>query len=296
MNQSRLIGAAVIIGLAALLASRCFYIVREPQQALLLQFGEIRAVQQSPGLYFKLPEPFQNVVYVENRLLPLQTPELEITDSLQRRFVVDAIARWRVADTKRFYQAVGGNVSAAEARIEPILSASIRRIIGQRPFFEVLAERRAEIMKQVEDQASPQIRALGIELVDVRVRRADQPDEISNRTYERMRSDRQREATDLRARGQEEARRIKSEAENQAVVLRAEAQRQSEIRRGEGEGLRNKTFADAFSKDPDFFVFYRSMRAYENSLQGKDTTFVLSPRSDFFRFFEAPGAGGRPAN
>lgn len=296
MNQTRLIGVTIALGVAVFLGTRCVYIVREAQQALLLQFGEIRKVDQKPGLFLKFPEPFQNVVYIENRLIPLQTPELEITDSLQRRFVVDAVARWRVTDTKRFYQAVGGNIPAAGARIEPILSASIRRIIGQRPFNEVLAERRAEIMKEIEDQAIPQIRALGIELVDVRIRRADQPDEISSRTYERMRSDRQREATDLRARGQEEARRIKSEAENQAVVLRADAQRQSEIRRGEGESLRNKTFADAFSKDPDFFVFYRSMRAYETSLQGKDTSYVLSPRSDFFRFFENPGLSEKPAN
>ena len=296
MNQTRLIAVAIIAGVLLLIASRSFYIVRETQQALLLQFGQIRSVTRSPGLYLKLPEPLQNVIYIENRLLPLQTPELEITDSLQRRFVVDATARWRVADTARFYQAVGGNIAAAGARIEPILSASIRRIIGQRPFNEVLAERRSEIMKQIEDQAIPQIRALGIDLVDVRVRRADQPDEISARTYERMRSDRQREATDLRARGQEEARRIRSEAENQAVVLRADAQRQSEIRRGEGEGLRNKTFADAFSTDPDFFIFYRSMRAYETSLQGKETNFVLSPRSEFFRFFEAPSGVPKPAN
>lgn len=296
MNQARMIVGAMIVGALMLLASRCYFIVRETQQALLLQFGEIRAVVKTPGLNFKLPEPFQNVIYIENRLLPLQTPELEITDSLQRRFVVDAVARWRVVDTVRFYQAVGGNIAAASARIEPILSASIRRIIGQRPFNEVLAERRSEIMKEIEDQAIPQIRALGIDLVDVRVRRADQPDEISNRTYERMRSDRQREATDLRARGQEEARRIKSEAENQAVVLRADAQRQSEIRRGEGEALRNKTFADAYTKDPDFFIFYRSMRAYEASLQGKDTSFVLSPRSEFFRFFEAPSGLAKPAN
>lgn len=296
MNQARLIAVAIVAAILILIASRSFYIVRETQQALLLQFGQIKSVSNQPGLYLKLPEPLQNVIYVEKRLLPLQTPELEITDSLQRRFVVDAVARWKVADTVRFYQAVGGNVAAAGSRIEPILSASIRRIIGQRPFNEVLAERRAEIMKEIEDQATPQIRALGIDLVDVRVRRADQPDEISARTYERMRSDRQREATDLRARGQEEARRIRSEAENQAVVLRADAQKQAEIRRGEGEALRNKTFADAYSQDPDFFVFYRSMRAYETALQGKDTNFVLSPNSDFFRFFKQPTGTTKPAN
>lgn len=292
MNNPRLGFAIVLIALVVFVGSRSFYVVQETQQALLLRFGEIRAVRSTPGLYFKLPEPVERVILVEDRLLPLQTPELEVADSTQRRFVVDAVARWRVTDPRRFYQAVGGSVPAAQARLEPILSASIRRVIGQRPFNEVLAERRAEIMREIEEQATPQGRSLGIELVDVRIRRADQPDEISARTFARMRSDRQREATDLRARGQEEARRIRAEAENQAVVIRAEAQRDAERRRGEGEAARARTFAGAFQQDPEFFAFYRSMLAYEQSMQSRDTTFVLSPNSDFFRFFNQPQSSG----
>lgn len=288
MNNPRLGFAIVLIALVVFVGSRSFYVVQETQQALLLRFGEIRAVRSTPGLYFKLPEPIERVILVEDRLLPLQTPELEVADSTQRRFVVDAVARWRVTDPRRFFQSVGGSVPAAQARLEPILSASIRRVIGQRPFNEVLAERRAEIMREIEEQATPQGRSLGVELVDVRIRRADQPDEISARTFARMRSDRQREATDLRARGQEEARRIRAEAENQAVVTRAEAQRDSERRRGEGEAERARTFAAAFQQDPEFFAFYRSMLAYEQSMQNRDTTFVLSPTSDFFRFFNQP--------
>lgn len=294
MNNPRLVAFGVLAAFVLFVAARSFYVVSETQQALLLQFGEIRSVTREPGLYLKLPEPIQRVVYVEDRLLPLQTPELEVADSTQRRFVVDAVARWRVVDTVRFYQAVGGNVAAAGARIEPILSASMRRVIGQRPFNEVLAERRSEIMGEIERQAAPQIRSLGVELVDVRIRRADQPDEISARTFERMRSDRQREATELRARGQEEARRIRAEAENSAVVTRAEAQRDSERRRGEGDGRRNRIFADAFSRDPEFFSFYRSMQAYEQAMRSRDTTFVLSPNSEFFRYFNAPSGAARP--
>jgi membrane protease subunit HflC len=296
MNNPRLIALGVLAAIVFFVGARSFYVVRETEQALLLQFGEIRSVAREPGLYLKLPEPFQRVIYIEDRLLPLQTPELEVADSTQRRFVVDAVARWRVADTTRFYQAVTGNIPAAMQRLEPILSASIRRVIGQRPFNDVLVERRQEIMREIEDLAAPQFRSLGVELVDVRIRRADQPDEISARTFERMRSDRQREATDLRARGQEEARRIRVEAETQAVVIRAEAQRDSDRRRGEGEGQRARIFADAFNRDPEFYAFYRSMQAYEQSMRARDTTFVLSPNSEFFRFFNAPSGAARPAN
>ena len=158
----------------------------------------------------------------------------------------------------------------------------------------MLAERRAEIMREIEEQVVPQARNLGIEVVDVRIRRADQPDEISARTFERMRSDRQREAVEVRARGQEEARRIRAEAENQAVVTRAEAQRDSERRRGEGDAGRNRIFGDAYNRDPNFFAFYRSMLAYEASMGSRDTTFVLSPNSEFFRFFNAPQGATAP--
>jgi membrane protease subunit HflC len=295
MNNPRLVFFIGLIAVVIFVGSRSFYVVQETQQALLLRFGEIRSVSSQPGLYFKLPEPIERVITVDDRLLPLQTPELETADATQRRFVVDAVARWRVTDPRRFYQAVGGSNDLARLRLEPILSASIRRVIGQRPFNEVLAERRAEIMREIEEQAAPQARNLGIELVDVRIRRADQPDEISARTFERMRSDRQREATEVRARGQEEARRIRAEAENQAVVTRAEAQRDSERRRGEGDAQRNRIFAEAFTRDPAFFAFYRSMAAYEAALGARDTTFVLSPNSEFFRYFNAPqGSGGAP--
>lgn len=290
MNNPRTVFFLGLLALMVFVGSRSFYIVQETQQALLLRFGEIRAITTQPGLYFKLPEPIERVIPIEDRLLLIQTPELEVTDSNQRRFVVDAVARWRVTDARRFYQAVGGSVIAAQARVEPILSANIRRIVGQRPFNEVLAERRAEIMRQIEESTAPQVRSdLGVELVDVRIRRADQPDEITARTFERMRSDRQREATDIRARGQEEAGRIRAESENQAVVIRAEAQRDSERRRGEGDGLRNRIFAEAYQRDPEFFSFYRSMLAYEAAMGQRDTTFVLSPNSEFFRYFNAPG-------
>lgn len=292
MNQNKVAGLGLFTIVLLFIAAQSFYIVREIDRALLLQFGEVKSSTDRPGLYLKIPF-IQNVVYIDRRLIPLQTPELEIADADQRRFAVDAVARWRVTDTTRFFQAVGGSIPAATSRLEPILSASVRKVIGSKPFSEVLSDRRVEVMRIIEEDAQPGAKQLGVELVDVRIRRADQPDDITNRTFERMKSDRQREATDLRARGDEEARKIRAEAENQAVVLRAEARRQSEIMRGQGDGNKNRILAEAYGKDPEFFAFYRSMQAYEQALKSKDTTYVLSPKSEFFRYFADPARAVR---
>lgn len=290
MNQNRIAAVGVVLAGLVFLAIQSFFIVGETQRALVLRFGEVRAALDRPGLYLKLPF-IDRVINIEDRLLPLQTPELEVADSEQRRFSVDAVARWKVVDTLRFYQAVGGNLAAANARLDPILSAAVRQVIGARPFAQVLFEARADVTRQIEDLAQANARNLGVELVDVRIRRAEQPDDISARTFERMRSDRQREATDIRARGQEQARRIRAEAENQAVVIRAEARRQSETLRGRGDAERNRVLAEAYGRDAEFFSFYRSMLAYQNALGARDTTFLLSPNSEFFRYFADPSRG-----
>lgn len=285
MNRSSTILFSILAAIALFVAFNSFYIVSETQQALLLQFGEVKGVAREPGLYLKLPEPFQNVIYIEDRLLPLQTPELEIADAQQRRFTVDAVARWRVVDPLRFYQTVQGNLTFAAQRLDGFLQGSLRKIIGQQPFAEVLSEKRKVFMHQIEEDLERSVKQLGVELVDVRIRRADQPQDITERTFERMKSDRQRAATFLRANGQEQARKIRSETEKKAVVIRAEARSQAEITRGKGDAERNHIFAQAYGQDLAFFAFYRSMRAYEQALGGKDTTFVLSPDSEFFRFF-----------
>jgi membrane protease subunit HflC len=292
MTRSHLVGFLLIATVVIYFASDSFYTVQETQQALLLQFGEVKSVARNAGLYLKLPEPFQNVIYIEERLLPLQTPELEVADADQRRFAVDAIARWRVTDPLRFYQTVQGNLVFASQRLDGFLQGSMRKIIGQRPFADVLSNKRSAIMLAIEKDFAPAAKQLGVELVDVRIRRADQPEDITARTFERMKSDRQRDATDLRARGQEEARKIRAETEKQAVVIRAEARRQAEIMRGKGDAERAHIFADAYNQDSQFFAFYRSMRAYDQALGDKDTTFLLSPNSEFFRFFGAEGKQG----
>ena len=287
MTRPRLIGIGIFAVVIAFIAFNSFYIVQETQQALLLQFGEVKSVAQKPGLYLKLPEPIQNVIYIEDRLLPLQTPELEVADADQRRFAVDATARWRVTNPLRFYQAVQGNIERASKQLDGFLQGSMRKVIGQRPFADVLSNKRGAIMLAIREDLALAARQLGVELVDVRIRRADQPEDITARTFERMKSDRQRDATDLRARGQEEARKIRAETEKQAVVIRAEARRQSEILRGKGDAERIRIFAEAYNQDPAFFAFYRSMNAYEKALGDKETTFVLSPDSEFLRFFGA---------
>ncbi|MES2907249.1 MAG: protease modulator HflC [Pseudomonadota bacterium] len=284
MNRPALFILLLFAAVVLFIAFNSFYIVRETQQALLLQFGEVKSVAREPGLYLKLPEPLQNVIYIEDRLLPLQTPELEIADAQQRRFTVDAVARWRVVDPLRFYQTVQGNLAFAAQRLDGFLQGSMRKIIGQQPFAEVLTEKRDTLMRQIEDDLASSVKQLGIELVDVRIRRADQPQDITERTFERMKSDRQRAATFLRASGQESARRIRSETDRKAVGIRADAKSQSEIIRGRGDAERSKIFAQAYGQDPQFFAFYRSMQAYDLALDGKNTTFVLSPDSDFLKF------------
>ena len=287
MNRSASIFALAFTAIILIIAFNSFYIVKETQQAILLQFGEVKSIAREPGLYLKLPEPLQNVIYIEDRLLPLQTPELEVADADQRRFTVDAVARWRITDPLRFYKAVQGNVEAATRRLDGFLQGSIRKVIGRQPFAEVLTVKRAQFMQQIEADLDSAVKPFGVELADVRIRRADQPSDITDRTFERMKSDREREATELRARGQEAARKINSQTERQAIAIRSEALRQAEVRRGEGDAERNRIYAQAYGQDPQFFAFYRSMRAYETALDSKDTTFVLTPDSEFLRFLGA---------
>ncbi len=285
MTRAHFIAILAALLFAVYVILNCFYTVQETQQALLLQFGKVVSIERDPGLYVKLPAPIQNVIYVDDRLLPVQTPELEIADADQRRFLIDAVARWRVIDPQLFYQTVQGNLSVALPRFEGFLLGSMRKIIGQRPFADVLSAKRGAIMQAIKEDFAQTVKPFGVVLEDVRIRRADQPEVITNGTFARMISDRQRNATDLRARGQEEARKIRAEAEKQAVVIRAEARKQSEIARGKGEAERARIFADAYNQDPQFFAFGRSLRAYEQSLGDKETMFVLSPDSEFLRFF-----------
>lgn len=277
---------ALGVAVTAAYASTSFYQVHQTQQALVIQFGNPIAAVTEPGLHFKLPWPFQNVLYLDSRVLNLDLPEEEVIAQDKKRLVVDAYARWQITDPLRFYQTLI-NQDVAEVRLQPILGSNVRRILGAETFAAVLSDQRAALMQDIRDGMNAEAANFGINILDVRIRRADLPAANSDAIYRRMQQERVREANEFRAQGEQISQEIRSRADREATVIRAEATRQSEIVRGEGDALRNRIFADAFNEDVDFFSFYRSMRAYEGSLGGDNTTVVLSPDSDFFQYFGA---------
>jgi membrane protease subunit HflC len=289
MNRRHL---PIVIGVAAVallvLAASILYTVPQTQQALVLQFGEPREIVTAPGLHAKAP--WQSVEYFDKRVLNLDLPEQEVIAQDRKRLVVDAYARWRITDPLRFRQSLI-NRDVAAARLQPILGSNVRQVLGSQTFAAVLSGQRADLMHDIRDGVNAQTANFGIQIVDVRIRRADLPAANSDAIYQRMQQERVREANEFRAQGAQISQEIRSKADREVTVIRAEANRQSEITRGEGDGERNRIFADAFSRDPEFFSFYRSMRAYEGSLKGENSTIVLSPNSDFFRYFEQGPAG-----
>ncbi|ESR27299.1 protease modulator HflC [Lutibaculum baratangense] len=269
------------VGLYALYSAA--FTVNEAQQALILRFGDPRRVIQEPGLHWKVPIA-DNIFYLDDRILDLDSPVQELIASDQKRLVVDAFARFRIADPLRFYQAVG-TVDAAEARLATILNSALRRVLGEQTFFAVVRDQRDALMRDITAQVNREAQNFGIDVVDVRIRRADLPQANSEAIYRRMQTEREQEASQIRAEGEEQARRIRSRADRESTILVAEAQRSSEQIRGEGDALRNQIFANAYTRDPGFFDFYRSMQAYDNGLRGETTRFIMRPDSDFFRYF-----------
>ncbi len=285
-------GAGLAVGL--FLLANALFIVDERQRALVLQFGQVRGDPvEEPGLYLKAPF-IQNVVYFEDRILPLDTRALEVTPLDDRRLVVDAFARWRIVDTIRFRQAVFDE-AAAIPRLERILNASLREVLGSVGSDAVLSDERTALMEQIRDDARTSARELGVDIVDVRIRRADLPEQNLQATFERMKAEREREAADERARGAEAAQRVRANADRQAVELVSEARREADVIRGRADAQRNAVFAEAFGRDPEFFAFYRSMRAYEGALQGGNSSMVMSPESEFFNYLRNPNGAPAPA-
>ncbi len=269
----------------------CVFVVDERQQALVLAFGRVERVEDVPGLKFKLPPPFNTVEFYEARILPLETTELEVTPLDDRRLVVDAFARWRILDPKRFRQSVQ-NMVAAMSRLETILNAALREVLGSEVSGSVLSGERVALMRQIRDATKTEAASLGVEIIDVRIRRADLPEQNLRATFERMEAERQREAADERARGAEAAQKVRAGADRQAVELVAEARRESEIVRGKADAKRNDIFAEAFGRDPEFFAFYRSLAAYVRALKGENSTLVITPDSEFFEYLKSNRASG----
>jgi membrane protease subunit HflC len=272
----------IVIGVLAYLS---IFIVSQTQQALVLRFGNPVRVTTTPGLYFKLPL-IDNVVYLDKRLLNLDSSPLEIIASDQKRLVVDAFGRYRIVDPLRFYQAVGTQ-QIAEQRLSIVLNSAVRRVLGEASFIQLVRDDRAALMQRIADQVDGEAGGLGIQVVDARVRAADLPEANSQAIYQRMQTERQREATEIRAQGEQAARQIRAEADRTATVIVAEANGESEALRGEGEAQRNQILGVAFGQDAEFFAFYRSLQAYQEGLQSGDTRLVITPNSDFFRFFNS---------
>jgi len=291
MTRTYLIAASVVAGVLGIIGASSLFTVNQVQQALVLQVGEPREVVTTPGLHVKLPWPFQNVLYLDKRVLVLDLPAEEVIAQDRKRLVVDAFARWRITDPLRFYQSLTDE-DVANVRLQPILGSNVRRILGSQDFAAVLSGQRARLMVQIRDGMNAEAKGFGIQIVDVRIRHADLPQQNSDAIYRRMTQERVREANEYRAQGEQISQEIRSKADRDATVIVADATRQAEITRGQGDGEKNRVYAQAFGQDPDFFAFYRSMNAYQTSLKGDNTTVVISPESDFFRYF---GAGPGPA-
>jgi membrane protease subunit HflC len=276
-----------ILGILGFIGLSSYYIVDEREKALRLWFGEVTAVIDEPGLNFKMPFLHEIVKY-DDRILPLDTQPLEVTMRDNRRVDVDAFARWRIADVVRFRKAMGsGGVNTAAGRLETILNAELRKVLGDVNSGTLLSTDRVGLMNSIRDAARTKALALGVEVIDVRIKRADLPEQNLEKTFERMRAEREREAADEIARGNEAAQRARAIADRTVVETVSEARKNSEIIRGEADGKRNAIFAEAFGRDPEFFAFYRSLGAYEKSLKGGNTTLVISPDSEFFEYLKS---------
>ena len=259
------------------------FIVKEVNQAIVLQFGDPKRIILKPGLNFKLPF-IQNVVFLDKRVLNLDTPPEEVIASDQKRLIVDAFARFQIVDPLKFYNSVG-NERVARSRLSTIINSRIRNVLGQQKLQTLLSEDRSKQMALIQQGVNNEAENFGIKIVDVRIKRADLPQANSDAIFRRMQTEREREAKEFRAKGAEMAVTITSTADKEVTVILADAQKKSEIMKGEGDGLRNKIFADAFGQDPEFFGFYRAMQAYQKALIGGETSMILSPDSEFFKFF-----------
>ena len=277
---------SVAVALIVFFAYSSVFVVDERQKALVLQFGQVKDVKENPGLAFKLPF-IQQVVKYDDRILSLDTMPLEVTPLDDRRLVVDAFARYRIVNVVQFRQAVGtGGIITAESRLERILNAALREVLGSVTSNAVLSTDRIELMTRITDSAKIESKGLGIEIVDVRIKKAELPNQNLAATFRRMQAERERMAADERARGQEAAQIVRAEADRKAVETVSEAKKAAEIIRGTADALTTKIFADAFGRDPEFYAFTRSLIAYEKSMTGSNTTMVISPNSEFFDYIK----------
>jgi membrane protease subunit HflC len=289
MKSGLLFTLAVAALLAVIALAGALFTVSQTEQALVLRFGEPvagRGLITEPGLHFKFPL-VENVVLFDNRILDVESPNLEVLAADNQRLEVDSFIRYRIIDALRFYQTVN-SVMGANNQLGSVLNSAVRRVLSEANQQQIVRDERAALMVKIREQADREARKFGVQVVDARIRRVDLPQQISEKVFGRMQTERQREAAEYRAQGSEQAQKITAKADRDVIVLKAEAQRQADQTKGEGDAERNRIFAEAFGRDPDFFAFYRSMQAYESAFKPGETRFLISPRSEFFRFFSAP--------
>jgi membrane protease subunit HflC len=283
---------AAVVLLALIVGWGALFQVYQTDQAIVVRLGEPVRVVTDAGLHFKLPL-FESVISVDKRILDLENPAQEVITFDNKRLVVDAFARYRVSDPLKFYQTIGA-IEGANARLSTLLNSSLRRVLGEATSIEIVRDKRAQLMAAVRTQLQTEAQAFGISIVDSRIRRADLPEQNSQAVYQRMQTERQRQATEYRALGNQKAAEIRAKADRDVTVLTAEAQSKAEKTRGDGDAERNRIYAEAYGQDPDFFDFYRSMQAYETSLKSNDTRMLLKPDSNFFRYFGDPMGKTQP--
>jgi membrane protease subunit HflC len=296
MKSGLLFTLAVVALLAVIGLAGAVFTVSQTEQALVLRLGEPvagRGLITQPGLHFKFPL-IENVVTFDNRILDVESPNLEVLAADNQRLEVDSFIRYRIVDALRFYQTVN-SVLGANNQLGSVLNSAVRRVLSEANQQQIVRDERAALMVKIKEQADREARKFGVQVVDARIRRVDLPQQISEKVFGRMQTERQREAAEYRAQGSEHAQKITAKADRDVIVLKAEAQRQADQTKGEGDAERNRIFAEAFGRDPDFFAFYRSMQAYESAFKPGETRFLISPRSEFFRFFSAPEASAAPS-
>ena len=284
--------ALIVLFIVVIVGYSSIFTVSQTEQALVVRLGRPVDVVSEPGLNFKAPF-IDTVISIDKRILDLENPSQEVIASDQKRLVVDAFARYRIKNPLRFYQSIG-SIQAANIQLTTLLNAALRRVLGEVTFINVVRDERENLMTRIRDQLDRESDQYGIQVVDVRIRRADLPEQNSQAVYKRMQTEREREAQEFRAQGGQKAQEIRSKADREATVIVAEANSTAEQVRGAGDAERNRLFAEAYGRDPDFFAFYRSMTAYETGLRSNDTRFLLRPDSEFFRFFANP-SGHAPA-
>ncbi|HWV80247.1 MAG TPA: protease modulator HflC [Hyphomicrobiaceae bacterium] len=282
---------ALVVG-AALLAYFALFVVHQNEQALVLEFGKPKRIIDRAGLHWKIPV-VETVEYFDKRILDLDMAPQEVPAADQKLLLVDAFARYRIKDPLKFYQAVTSEYYVPQ-RFGPIVQSTLRRVLGSASFIDIVRNRREELMKQIATEVNKQGQEFGLEVVDVRIKRADLPEKNLQSVYDRMKADRFKEAEELRAEGRAAANKIQADADRDAITIRAEARRRADQMRGEGDAERNRIFAEVFNRDPAFFSFYRSMQAYEQGIKPNDTRMLLSPDSEFFRYFNSPSGSAAP--